>query len=207
MEYPWPTWEIEPGNNIEVQKCPEKHHSGEAQITELANFSDEESYETASEGEDGGSCACPLPSVLPSSINHDHTETKQSVESYQGIIIKNIYNYKLLLYFSISAWYHASLVYAGPEVLTTSDLANIQSTIWEARTKWYHLGLRLGVSVHTLDAIQYNHPTDCDRCFTDMIKEWLKASVSDLQRTWEALAEALDSPQVGQSDLAKQIRS
>ena len=92
MEYSWPTWEIEPENKIEVQKCPEKHHSGEAQITELANFSDEESYEIASEGEDGGSCTCPPPSVLPSSINHDHTETKQSVESYQGIII----NYKLL---------------------------------------------------------------------------------------------------------------
>lgn len=94
MEYSWPTWGIEPGNKIEVQKCPKKHHndSGEVQITEPANFSDEESYETASEGEDGDSCTCSPPLVLPSSINHDHTEAKQSVESYQGIII----NYKLL---------------------------------------------------------------------------------------------------------------
>ena len=99
---------------------------------------------------------------------------------------------------------HLLCIYAGLEILTISDLAKVQGKIWEARTKWYHLGLLLGVPVHTLDAIQYNHPTDCDWCFTDMIKEWLRAS--DLQRTWEALAEALDSPQVGQSDLAKQIR-
>ena len=96
------------------------------------------------------------------------------------------------------------LCYAGLEVLTISDLAKVQSKIWAARTKWYNLGLLLGVRVDTLDAIQYNHSTDCDQCFTDMIKEWLRAS--HLQRTWEALAEALESPQVGQSNLAKRIR-
>ena len=96
-------------------------------------------------------------------------------------------------------------LYAGLEILTISDLLKVQSKIWEARTKWYHPGLLLGIPVDTLDAIQYNHPTNCDQCFTDMMKEWLRAS--DLQRTWEALAKALESPQVGQSNLAKQIRS
>ena len=92
----------------------------------------------------------------------------------------------------------------GFEVLTITDLAKVQNETWEARTRWYNLGLQLGVPVDTLDAIQYNHPTNCDQCFTDMIKEWLRAF--DLQQTWEALAKALESPQVGQSNLAKQIR-
>ena len=100
---------------------------------------------------------------------------------------------------------HVLHLYAGLEILTISDLEKVQSKIWEARTKWYHLGLLLGVPVDTLDVIQYNHPTNCDQCFTDMINVWLRAS--DLQRTWEALAKALESPQVGQSNLAKQIRS
>ena len=52
----------------------------------------------------------------------------------------------------------------------------------------------------TLDTIQYNHPMNCDQCFTGVIKKWLRAS--DLQQTWEALAKALESPQVGQSNLA-----
>ena len=96
-------------------------------------------------------------------------------------------------------------MHAGLEILTVSDLAKVQDKIWEARTKWYQVGLLLGVSVDTLDVIQYNHPTNCDQCITDMIKEWLRAS--DLQRTWEVLAKALESPQVGHSNLAKQIRS
>ena len=86
-----------------------------------------------------------------------------------------------------------------------ADLPKIQTEIWEARTRWYNLGLQLGVSVDTLDVIKYNHHTNCDQCFTDMIKEWLRAS--DLQRTWEALAKALESPQVGHGNLAEQIRS
>ena len=100
---------------------------------------------------------------------------------------------------------HVLHLYAGLEILTISDLAKVQSKIWDARTKWYNLELQLGVSVNTLDAIDCNNPKSCDQCFTDMIKEWLRTS--DLQRTWEALAKALESPQVGQSNLAKQIRS
>jgi hypothetical protein len=91
MDYPLPMWDTEPENKImmsEVQKYPEKSCSVKSQ---MANFSDEESYETAGEGEDDGSCTCPLPSVLSSSINHMHdTETKQSIESYQGIIVNSI---------------------------------------------------------------------------------------------------------------------
>ena len=107
----------------------------------------------------------------------------------------------------IKLWLSVSLsfVYIGLDILAITDLAKVQIKIWKSRTKWYHLGLLLGVPVDTLDAIQYNHPTNCDQCFTDMIKEWLRAS--NLQRTWEALAKALESPQVGHSNLAEQIRS
>ena len=48
------------------------------QKTELTNFSDEESYETASEGEDVDTPTCP-PLVLPSSMNRE-SDTKQSVK-------------------------------------------------------------------------------------------------------------------------------
>ena len=91
------------------------------------------------------------------------------------------------------------------KVLTVDDLATIQVAVWEARAEWYNLGLQLGLPPSTLDVIQKNHPGDCNQCFTDMIKEWLRTS--DLQPTWEALANALESPQVGWSDLAKQIMS
>ena len=80
MEYPWA---IEPQSKmmIEVQKCPDD-----------ASFSDEESYETASEGEDVDIICPPPPLVLavPSSVNRE-PESKPLVEPYshyEGIIVK-----------------------------------------------------------------------------------------------------------------------
>ena len=94
VEYPWKVQEIKPENEMMnkvliLQKNPEKNCSNKMQKTELANFSDEESYETASEGEDLDAPTCP-PLVLPSSINCD-SEIKQSVESYYHHEGNNIY--------------------------------------------------------------------------------------------------------------------
>ena len=96
MVYLWKTREIIPENEMMskvfiLQKCPEKNCSNKLKMqkTELANSSDEESYETASEGEDVDTCKYPTP-VLPSFINRE-SDTKQSVESYhhyEGIIVK-----------------------------------------------------------------------------------------------------------------------
>ena len=78
MEYP----RAESKTMKEVQKCPDN-----------ANFSDEESYETASEGEDVD-IICPPPPPPPPpalAVPSSEPETKPLVElysHYEGIIVK-----------------------------------------------------------------------------------------------------------------------
>ena len=38
--------------------------------------------------------------------------------------------------------------------LAIKDLGIVQSALWEARPKWYNLGLQLGVAVDDLDVIK-----------------------------------------------------
>lgn len=82
------------------------------------------------------------------------------------------------------------------EILTIEDLREVQNTIWEARTQWYNIGLGLGLSLGSLEAIQCNNPK-CEDCFRDMLSKWLKKA--NPRPTWSALAEALESPSVDYS--------
>ena len=76
-------------------------------------------------------------------------------------------------------------------------------SVWEARSKWYYLGLKLGISAGTLDAISTSANQNTDACFTDMIKDWLKNG--EPRPTWATLAKALKSPMVGYSQLAEKL--
>ena len=82
------------------------------------------------------------------------------------------------------------------EILTIEDLHELQNTIWEARTQWYNIGLGLGLSQGSLEAIQCNN-RKCEDCFRDMLSKWLKKAHP--RPTWSALAEALESPSVDYS--------
>ena len=57
-------------------------------------------------------------------------------------------------------------------------------------TKWYDIGLELLCSddVVVLNEIRANHPTDVNKCCTEMFSEWLQR-VPDA--SWNQLAEAL----------------
>jgi hypothetical protein len=69
--------------------------------------------------------------------------------------------------------------------------------------RWYNLGLELGITPETLDSIELASAREPDRCFTAMLTTWLREHE---QPTWSALAEALRSPSVGLSHLAKEIQ-
>ena len=75
--------------------------------------------------------------------------------------------------------------------------------VWEARSKWYNIGLKLGISPGTLDAIENQANQNLDKCFTTMIKDWLNNGKT--QPTWAAITHALKSPMVGYSDLANKL--
>ena len=89
------------------------------------------------------------------------------------------------------------------DCLGPNDLRKIQPILWEARTRWYNLGLGLDITPDSLDSIELANSGKPDRCFRAMLTKWLR----EHQRpTWSALAEALRSPSVGLSHLAEEIQ-
>ena len=88
--------------------------------------------------------------------------------------------------------------------LDIADLCSILSAAWEARVKWYNIGLGLKITPGTLNVIQANN-RDIDDCFRAMLMTWLK--MVQPKPTLAALAEALQSPTVGFEDLAEQVLS
>ena len=86
--------------------------------------------------------------------------------------------------------------------MTPNDLRRVQDTIWEPRANWYNLGLGLGITPDTLDAIELANQRNPDCCFRAMLTKWLR---EHQQPTWSALSEALTSPSVGLTHLAEQI--
>ena len=87
-------------------------------------------------------------------------------------------------------------------MLSSGELPTVQNLTWEARSKWYNVGLCLGISVDTLDAVKTNHREDCDKCYTEVLKIWLR---NDSSPTWRALADALRGPSVKMNHIAEQL--
>ena len=87
--------------------------------------------------------------------------------------------------------------------LTIDNIGDILEEVWEARVKWYNIGLKLGISVGTLDSIGKANNQNPDDCLTAMIKDWLKNGKP--KPSWAELAKALKSRMVGYAQLAEQI--
>ena len=89
--------------------------------------------------------------------------------------------------------------------LTIKDIAIVQATLWEARPKWYNLGLQLNMAADDLDVINRRKSQSDDECLTDLLCQWLRRT--DPQPTWEAVVKALQSPTVNLSQLAFKIEN
>ena len=87
--------------------------------------------------------------------------------------------------------------------LSIDDLGDILEAVWEARAKWYNIGLKLGVLAGTLNAIKKNNNQDPDDCLTAMLEYWLNNGKP--KPSWAAVAKALKSPMVGYEHLAEQL--
>ena len=63
-------------------------------------------------------------------------------------------------------------------------------------SRWYELGLRLGLRKYTLDAIEVDHYRDVSRCLTECLFKWLRGADNVDSRgraTWDSLSDALQS--------------
>ena len=84
--------------------------------------------------------------------------------------------------------------------LTKDDLKIVRNELLKAASKWYDLGLELGLSVDYLDTINKDNPQDCLR---EMLTYWL--SCLDLEPSWKQVITALRSRAVNYPALAEEI--
>ena len=82
------------------------------------------------------------------------------------------------------------------------DLASVLTAVWEGRAKWYYIGLELGLTTGTLNAIQKDNPHDTGMCFTNTLETWLRQSEHP---SWSDLAKSLRSPPMGLGQLAEEL--
>lgn len=86
--------------------------------------------------------------------------------------------------------------------LDLNDLGDIQEEILKASTKWYNIGLKLGVAVHVLDAIKLLPPGNFGDQLLEMLKCWLKTAQLPTRKD---LIDALRAPAVGEFWLASEL--
>ena len=60
----------------------------------------------------------------------------------------------------------------------------------EVSADWEDIGLMLGLNQGSLNSIKGNYPSQCKKCFREMIKLWLK-QIRPLP-SWSAIAEVIE---------------
>ena len=97
---------------------------------------------------------------------------------------------------------HCDVSFSAVKQLGVDDLPVLVEKLNDTRVKWYEIGLQLGVSVGTLNAIKkdYNSTSDCLR---ETLTIWLKTSPSP--PTWNNIVDILRRSTVGEVRLAADL--
>ena len=86
--------------------------------------------------------------------------------------------------------------------LTVADFHTVYQRLYEARSKWYNIGIWLGVDAESLTCINVQNREDPEKCLGQMLNKHLGSSNS---LTWKDLCDCLMSPMVDRPIVAKQI--
>ena len=85
--------------------------------------------------------------------------------------------------------------------LSDSDIADVLEMAQEASTKWYNIGLALGLHCSILERIEASAATT-QKCLCKMLVTWLR---TDSIRKWGVLAEVMGNRIVERPDLKEEI--
>ena len=87
--------------------------------------------------------------------------------------------------------------------LNINHLGDVRAELFEARTKWYDIGLALKVPVATLESIEGQFGNHSDK-LRETLKIWLKTAKKP---SWQDVVGVLKSPVVGEPKLASDIEA
>ena len=77
-----------------------------------------------------------------------------------------------------------------------NDVLELLKKFGFSETRWFKLGLALGLSKTTLDTIKADHPQDTHQCVIECLSKWLKRADgvdSKGGATWDSLSTGLRS--------------
>ena len=86
--------------------------------------------------------------------------------------------------------------------LSEKDLLNVMEELADVRSKWYNIGLGLGLSVGTLNSIETEHSNTSDSLRATLMK-WLNAYSPP--PTWSKVVETLRTKTVDEARLAAHL--
>ena len=90
------------------------------------------------------------------------------------------------------------------DVLSDTDLAEVLRAVYDARSKWYIIGLGLKMKPAVLDTIAVHNSHSPGECLRELLTRWLRQG--DSKPTWAVLANVLESPTLGLGMLSKEMK-
>ena len=87
--------------------------------------------------------------------------------------------------------------------LSIDDFPEVQAALWEARAKWYNIGIRLKIEVSDLDCVNAESRIEIEGKYNRMIKLRLKMLKPS---TWGEICDVLNHPTVNEPSLANKVR-
>ena len=80
-------------------------------------------------------------------------------------------------------------------------IADLKVVIFKAHEQWQNILLELEVSSDVIENTHQKYGYNTVICYREGLRHWLEGG----ERSWGDLVEALSSPTVGRSDIAKEI--
>ena len=134
---------------------------------------------------------------------HVHTYMHMHIHTYTTYV----YAYIIMLGKLFSICIFSMQTYIQSLSISTAplNLKTVQGALWDAKCKWYNLGLELDLNPPTLAAIKSNFHGMVEDCFREVLLKWLE--VATPYPSWKALVKALRAPAVDFPQVASKIES
>ena len=99
---------------------------------------------------------------------------------------------------------HTCICAGGSKILKVdTDFRDVKEAVYDARRKYYQIGLELGLKQPDVKTIATQHGNDYDQGLDNVLVKWMNQR--NLIPTWKSLSKALRSPLVDEESLADDI--
>lgn len=83
------------------------------------------------------------------------------------------------------------------------NLPDLLEELADCFSKYYHIGIQLGIDDGKIEEFEQNYSMKADRCFPAVISHWLDGNAAPV--TWETLISVLKSRSVNKKGLALEL--